>query len=250
MMSQGQLDALPRNTAVPIYQLIKDAVTDKIRAGDWVPGTRLPSENALAADLGVSRMTTHRALRELTQHGLLTRVHGVGTFVAEPPRQASLIELRDIAEEIAAQGQRHRAELCHLAEERAGRDLAARMEVAPGTTVFHAILVHYRDDLPIQLEDRHVNPLIGPDFLDVDFTAVTPTRYLLDRIRPDDVEHVVQAVMPDAETCDRLAIPPTEPCLRLLRRTWAGGHVATTVALTYPSSRYDLGARYAADHTR
>ena len=249
-MTEAHFEALPRNTAVPIYQLIKDAVADKIRAGDWLPGTRVPSENALAAELGVSRMTAHRALRELTQHGLLTRVHGVGTFVAEPPQQASLIELRDIADEIADQGRRHRAQLCHLAEEAAGRDLAARMEVAPGTAVFHAVLVHFRDEVPIQLEDRYVNPLIGPDFLDIDVTVETPTRYLLDRIRPDDVEHVVQAVMPDAETCDRLAMPPTEPCLRLLRRTWAGGHVATTVALLYPSSRYDLGVRYAADHTR
>ena len=87
-MTEAHFEALPRNTAVPIYQLIKDAVVDKIRAGEWLPGTRVPSENALAAELGVSRMTAHRALRELTQHGLLTRVHGVGTFVAEPPQQA------------------------------------------------------------------------------------------------------------------------------------------------------------------
>ncbi len=246
----GHLDALPNKAATPIYQLIKDAILARIRSGDWAPGTRVPSENALAAELGVSRMTAHRALRELTEHGHLTRVHGVGTFVAEPPRQASLIELRDIADEIAAQGRRHHAQVCHLGEERADDDVAARMEVAPATPLYRVVIVHHQDDVPIQLEDRYVNPAFGPGFLDTDFSVTTPTRYLLDRSRPDELEHIVQAVMPDADACRHLAIAPGEPCLRLLRRTWGAATVVTSVSLLYPSSRYDLGARYAADTIR
>ena len=47
--------------------------------------------------LDVSRMTINRALRELTQEGLIKRVHGLGSFVAETPRHASLIELQEQA---------------------------------------------------------------------------------------------------------------------------------------------------------
>ncbi len=244
------IGALPQNAAAPIYQRLKDTVVAKIRSGEWGPGTRVPSENALSEDLGISRMTAHRALRELTQDGHLTRVHGVGTFVAEQPLHASLIEVQDIADEIAARGRRHSAVVHLQREEPAKGEIAAAMEIAPGCPVFHVALIHHQDDMPVQLEDRIVNPEVGRDFLHQDFTAMTPTRFLLDRVHPDELEHIVRAIMPDADACDRLAIGPDEPCLRLRRRTWSDGHVVTAATLLYPGSRYDLGARYAADRYR
>ena len=55
-------------------------------------------------DLNISRMTINRALRELKDEGYLSRVHGVGTFVRELPHQASLIELKNIADEVHERG--------------------------------------------------------------------------------------------------------------------------------------------------
>lgn len=250
-MSGGALDtALARNTSRPIYQQIKDAIIAKIRAGEWLPGEKLPSENALVEELGVSRMTVSRALRELAQHGHLERVHGVGTFIAEPMRHASLLQIRNIAEEIRASGRTHRADLRLLREERATRFVARRMQLTPGASVFHAVLVHYQDEEPIQIEDRHVNPAVAPAFMQAGFPAITPTEYLVNLFRPDEMEHVVQATLPNREACRRLGIDATEPCLRLLRRTWKDGHVVTTVSMLYPGSRYDLVARYATDDYR
>jgi GntR family histidine utilization transcriptional repressor len=241
------LSALPRDTARPLYQQIKDAILDKVRSGVWLPGERLPSENKLVSELGVSRMTITRALRELTEQGHLQRVHGVGTFVARPQRHASLIELRNIADEIRERGMLYRAEVLRLEQTECDAALADSMESAPGAAVFHIELVHYQDRQPIQLEDRYVNPEMAPGFLAADFERVTPTQYLIDRIRPEEMEHIVQATLPDPVSCRHLGIPDNEPCLRLLRRTWSRGRVVTAVSLLYPSSRYDLGARYATD---
>lgn len=238
------LSPLPRNTARPFYQQIKDSILENIRSGEWSAGEKMPSENKLVDQLGVSRMTVNRALRELTQQGHLKRVHGVGTFVAEPVRHASLVELKDIAEEIRGQGRTHRAEVRHLGAEKAGKETAARMELEPGARVFRVTLVHFQDELPIQLEDRFVNPAHAPGFMKADFSAATPTQYLIALFRPDEMEHVVQAIMPDAQTCKLLAIARSEPCLRLLRRTWKDAQVVTTASLLYPGSRYDLVARY------
>jgi DNA-binding GntR family transcriptional regulator len=47
-------------------------------------------------------MTINRALRELTDEGLLVRLQGVGTFVAEPKGQSALFEVRSIADEITS----------------------------------------------------------------------------------------------------------------------------------------------------
>ncbi|MGB0846790.1 MAG: histidine utilization repressor [Thiolinea sp.] len=235
---------LPDDSSLPIYQRIKDAIQSKIDNGSWPPGTQIPSENQLAADLNVSRMTINRPFRELAAAGILKRVHGLGTFVAEPPRHASLIELRSIAEEIAAQGKTHRAEILLLEETEADADIAERFTLPPGEQLFHIIVIHFQDEIPIQLEDRYVHPTLVPDFMQVDFTQVTPTDYLVSQIVPDEIEHIVQAILPDALLVEQLSIAANEPCLRLQRRTWKHGQVVTNAYMTYPSSRYDLGARY------
>jgi GntR family histidine utilization transcriptional repressor len=105
--------------------------------------------------------------------------------------------------------------------------------------------VHYQDDLPIQLESRCVNPAVMPNFMAQDFNRITPTAYLLEQFKPDEMEHRVSAVMPDSEVCELLAMQTGQPCLQLIRRTWHRQQVVTHVTFSYPGDRYDLGARYA-----
>ena len=64
----------------PPYARVKQYLKDALEAGRWAPGTQMPSEADLVAQFGVSRMTVHRALRELQDAGLITRLQGVGTF--------------------------------------------------------------------------------------------------------------------------------------------------------------------------
>lgn len=235
---------LQGNASLPMYQRIKMTIQHKIREGEWSPGTQIPSENQLAANLNVSRMTITRPFRELAAEGVLKKVHGLGTFVAEVPQHASLIELRSIATEIKAQGKNHRAEVLLLEELPATVCAAQRLGVPVGERLFHIVVIHFQDEVPIQVEDRYVFPALLPEFMQVDFTKITPTEYLVSKIKPDEMEHIVQAIMPDELLVARLLIPESEPCLRLKRRTWKGNTVVTSVYLTYPSSRYDLCARY------
>lgn len=243
-MNQKPLSHLDKDTALPLYQQIKNEIRDKIQQQSWPPGKRVPSENELVENLGVSRMTVHRALRELTHEGLLERVHGLGTFVAEPARHASLITLQDIAEEVRNRGLTHHCKVLGLKSIKASSSIARLMEVKHGTTLYHLRAVHFQEDLPIQFEDRMVNPRMAPDFVKQDFTAHTATEYLVGLIKPDEMEHIVQAVLPDKRVSTALKIEAEEPCLRLLRRTWKDQTVVTRVALIYPGSRYDLVERY------
>ena len=103
--------------------------------------------------LGVSRMTINRALRELTIEGMLTRVQGVGTFVATAKPQAALFEVRNIAEEIAERGHQHRAEVLTLKAEPAPENIAATFGLKPGTKVFHSVLLHRENELTDNKED-------------------------------------------------------------------------------------------------
>jgi GntR family histidine utilization transcriptional repressor len=238
-------DDISKASPEPIYQQIKQTIQRRIESGDWIAGQKLPSENDLVAALDVSRMTINRALRELTQQGLIKRVHGLGSFVAEAPRHASLIELQDIALEIAQQGKRHSAQVLDLKAVGAATDIAAQMDLPAGERIYYLRAVHRQDDLPIQLESRYVNPSLMPGFIDQDFSVMTSTAYLLQQFKPDEMEHRVRAIVPDPAVRDLLALRQGEPCLQLSRRTWSNGQVVTYVILTYPGDRYELGARYA-----
>lgn len=238
-------DLISKSAPEPIYQQIKKTIQQRIASGEWRAGQKLPSENELVAVLGVSRMTINRALRELTQAGLITRVHGLGSFVAEMPRHASLIELQDIAQEITQSGKLHSSKVLSLQTIAAAPAVAAQMELAEQSPVYHLQAVHYQGNLSIQLESRFVNPRLMPEFLSQDFTRTTATAYLLQQFKPDEMEHRVRAILPDAETCSLLALAPERPCLQLTRRTWKDVDVVTYVVLTYPGDYYELGARYA-----
>lgn len=238
----------------PLYRRVKTHVLDSIAAGALKPGDRVPSEHELVAAFGISRMTANRALRELTAEGYLTRIAGLGTFVAAPKPLGTVLEVRPIAEEIAARGGRHQAVLLRLAREPAPEPVAAAFGLPPGTPLFHSVLLHRENGRPLQLEDRWVLPLLAPAYLQQDFPAVTPSEYLLATVPLQEAEHLVEAVIPGEEVRRALEMAAGEPCLLLRRRTWSGGgaggegaRVASVADLWFPGSRYRLGGRFRPD---
>jgi GntR family histidine utilization transcriptional repressor len=238
--------ALPQGGAPqPLYRRIKAQILRNIRSGDWPAGHRIPSENAFVDELGISRMTVNRALRELARDGWLSRVPGVGTFVRDMPRQTSLIDIMSIADEIRARGGTHACTLVSLRTLTARAELAESFEGAAGMELFHIVAVHSEDGMPVQLEERFVNPAVAPDFLAQDFAATTPTEYLLSVAPVERLEHVVRAIMPSGTQQKLLQIPAAEPCLAVHRRSWSRGRVAAYAALIYPSSRYELRGAWA-----
>ena len=212
--------------------------------GSWRIGQLLPSEHELCRDFGVSRMTVNRAMRELAAENLVRRVPGLGTFVAEPVAVSSLVEIRSIAAEIAARGHRHQARV-QVLEQVVRQDAAALgFEIAPGATLFHSAIVHLEDDLPIQFEDKLVDPAAAPEYLRQNFAEVTPNEYL-SRVAPlREVEHAVQAVHAPAEIAVQLAMPTNVPCLLVVRRTWSGEKLATLSHLYHPGNAFRLTGRF------
>ncbi len=200
-----------------LFQQVKGFIVGKIESGEWPPETRIPSESELIKLMSVSRMTVHRALRELAVDGYLVRHPGVGTFVSVPRTQSALFTIRPISEEISRRGAAHTAELQLLAEEPATREVAAALGLQPDVPVYHSVIVHMADGLPVELEDRYVNPAVAPDFLCKDFTRTTPSHYLFQVGPLTKAEHIFQAVIarsphPDAsQDGGGRALPAPQP---------------------------------------
>ncbi|AIO66743.1 histidine utilization repressor [Burkholderia oklahomensis] len=224
--------------STPAYQEIKDFILDRIHAGEWAEGDQVPSENELAREFKVARMTVNRALRELTAEQVLTRIQGAGTFVARPKYESTLVAIRSISDEIAARGHKHHARVLDLVTMKADEGLADEMQVPLNTRLFRSVMLHYENDEPVQLEERWVNPAVAADYADQDFSTITPNQYLM-RVAPlQRVEYRIEAAMPDRTMREELEMSETEPCLVLHRRTWSQGVVASVVNLWHPGSRY------------
>jgi GntR family histidine utilization transcriptional repressor len=222
---------------------IKRFVVGKIESGVWPEGHHVPSESELAEGFGTARMTVHSALKDLAARGILLRRPGAGTRVAPRVPQSTLLEVRNIHDEINGRGHRHTAKVHLLEQTSCDLGTATELEVSPGSLVYHSVIVHNENDRPIQLEDRYVSPAFAPAYLRQDFTHVTPNEYLMSVGPLDEAEHVIQSLMPDRAMQSLLKMPAGDSVLHVRRRTWSGGIVVSSVRLIHPGSRYSLFSR-------
>lgn len=232
------------NTTKPRYQQLKDLIIQRISSGDLQPSDRVPSENELVESMSVSRMTANRALRELNDEGYVDRVAGRGTFVSDFRSQSHLLEVHNIADEIRLRGHVHSSRVVRQSLQRARGEVAKALHIRQGTGVFHLSIVHFENEIPIQLEDRHVLASFAPDCLEQDFVAVTPSAYLTSIAPLQEAEQSVRASMPNGAVRKHLEIDDKEATLVVIRRTWSNGRPVTFARLHHPGSRYELTGHY------
>ncbi len=236
--------------AKPRYQQLKEEIIGRISRGELKPSDRVPSENELVGTAGVSRMTANRVLRELNDEGYVERIAGRGTFVADFKAVSHVLEVRNIADEIARRGHRHSSDVLRLAADRAGDEVAAALGIPAQEGVFHVLIVHRENGAPIQLEDRYVLTAFAPDTLEQDFRAITPGAYLSGISPLQEAEHTVRAAMPDEPVRKSLRMGAHEPCLLVIRRTFAHGRAVSFARLYHPGNRFELKGHYTPPGTR
>ncbi len=224
------------------YSVIKQFICEKIESGQWLEHSKVPSENELAEQFSVSRMTARRALQELTEQGLLVRSQGSGTFVATFKSQSSLLEIRNIADEIHDRGHQYHAEQLALKAVEVNEEIAILLALKAGDSAYFSSVLHFENNLPIQLEQRFVNPELVANYLKQDFTQVTPHEYLSSEAPLTEATHEVEAVLASEETGRLLAISDITPCLQVKRRTWSSQGVVSLAILTSPGNKYRLGS--------
>lgn len=234
----------------PRYQQLKDLIIQRISTGELRPNDRVPSENELVEAQSVSRMTANRALRELNHEGYVKRIAGRGTFVSDFRSQSHVLEVQNIADEIAGRGRTHSSQVLRQSHQRARGEIAKALHVDQGVSVFHLLLVHFENEVPIQIEDRHVLADFAPACLEQDFERVTPSAYLTSVAPLQEAEQVVRAQSPNAAVRERLQMDDDEPSLVVIRRTWSKGRPVTFSRLHHPGNRYELAGHYVPPGTR
>jgi GntR family transcriptional regulator, histidine utilization repressor len=226
------------------FQIIKNHVLEQIHCGAWKEGDMIPGEEALAKTFGLSRMTANRAIRELSDEQVVERKQGSGTYVAQQKYQSTLVEIRNIADEITARGHVHSAEMHLLERCKAGSSMARTFGLNANHAVYHSVVVHFENNIAIQVEERFVNPKVAPDYLNQDFSTLTPNAYLMKVAPLQSVSFEIEARIPPDDISNMLQMPPREPCLLLHRQTHSMGKVASIANMWHPASRYRFAGNF------
>jgi GntR family histidine utilization transcriptional repressor len=234
---------LPRAGSAP-YARVKLHLKEGLASGRWPPGALMPSETELVAAFGVSRMTVNRALRELQAEGLVQRTQGVGTFAAQLHKVSSTLTIHDLHDEIVSRGHHYAAQVHLQRGEPAPAALAAQLDVATGSTVYHTLIVHLENGVPLQCEDRYVNPAAAPRYLQADFTRKTPTRELFESTALWRAQYSIEAARATAQEAALLGVAADAPCLIMVRRTFTRAAPITIARLVHPGALYALHGEF------
>jgi GntR family histidine utilization transcriptional repressor len=220
---------------------IKSKLLEQIENGQLMPGDKVPSENQLAEAFSVSRMTARRALTDLVTEGILLRSQGLGTFVGDHRPMSSMLEIKSINEEISQRGHAYSNKMISIETIIASEQQSALLDVKRQSELFHSKIVHMENAVPVQLEDRLVNPLWAPDYLRQNFRQITANQYLSKVAPLTQADHSIEAILPQAEVAELLNISSHQPCLQVSRRTYSAKGVVSYALLTHPGNRYRMG---------
>ena len=152
---------------IPLYHQLRQALRDRIAAGEWRPGDQVPTLRELCQLYGVSRITAIQALGALAHEGVLARKQGKGTFVAEPKIEHGPVRLLSFTEDIARRGHMPGSRILKLARIPASQTIAARLELAPGDAVVLLRRLRLTDGRPMGVQNAYLPDDLFPGLAEI-----------------------------------------------------------------------------------
>lgn len=133
-----------------LYFEVVDFLLEDIKSGQYPPGSKLPSEDQLAREFSVSRVTVREALRVLEEDGWITRRHGSGTFVLDKraiPIQtlSSIVSISTIFKRAGLEDRFTKVELKKIS---ANQRIAEKLQISSGQEVWEVERVRTIGDQP------------------------------------------------------------------------------------------------------
>jgi GntR family transcriptional regulator len=235
--------SLDRQSVVPLYYQIQQHILQGIRVGRFKPGTPLPSEEAIAKQLRVSRMTARQALKSLCSLGVADRQRGKGTFVSQVKLEKNVRQVLSFSEEMEARGSKPRSKVISFEVVSAGEEAAEALGLEPGDKVTRLRRVRLADSLPMGVETTCLPVQLCPDLLGRFDPRGSLYRMLSDvyKIHIVKADEVVEAGLATSEEARLLKISKGSPVLLFTRTAYVQSrHAVEYVKSTFRGDRYKI----------
>lgn len=143
---------------------VKNYLYKYIRSVDLNGNTKLPPENEISSNLGVSRVTVRRALDELEREGMVLRIHGRGTFINPEAVsiQINLMPGEEFCRLIKSCGYKASFEIVEIRKVRANEEIAVKLQLQPDEEIFEVEKLYMADGHPALISiDRFASSMVG-----------------------------------------------------------------------------------------
>lgn len=152
-----------KNSHIPIYVQIEEALKQRIFLGEYDIGEAIPSERDLSDSFGVSRMTVRQAITNLVSNGMLYREKGRGTFVSTPKLEQPLNGLTGFTEDMRARGLTPSSKILKFEVQIPPFDVARELLLEEGEEVYFMVRIRNADNKPMAIERTYIPVSIFPD---------------------------------------------------------------------------------------
>lgn len=209
---------IDRNSPLPLYFQLKEILLENIQSGAWKPGEKIPTEETIQNEYGLSRTTVRQAMQALEQSGQVTRQAGRGTFVRIAKVQEGTEPYAQTITEINPSGVDLSFKIISTNWIPAPQDIATLLQIAPGTNVFCLRRLRLANQCPI----GHTISFFVENFyenLDLSRAETGGSMNFIRNVNLDryTVERIVEAVMPSQEDMHLLDMEKTVPALMITR---------------------------------
>lgn len=157
----------------PIYLQLREVVRTKIEEGEYAPGMAIPSENSLADQYGINRLTVRNAIDALVHEGLLLRVQGKGVFVVGDKVERDLDTLGGFTQTMHDKKRTPRIKVISKSLRKAGASLGSTLGIDPDENVYYIKRICYADDAPFSLEEVYIPYSVVPKLEGIDLSVFT-----------------------------------------------------------------------------
>lgn len=207
--------------AKPLWQAVADSILDQIASGEFQVNERLPSESDLCKIYAVGRNTVRHALSDLVNKGILSTVHGVGTFVADARMIKTAEYLYGFTQEMELGGHDITSQVLEAKIIPADPYLTRHLGVQLGAEVVFLYRVRMMEGEPAAIERAYLPHEHCPGILNHDFSTQSLYRILSEvyNRRPDHAEQEIEASLATEEVARLLMLKTPAVVLVFHRET-------------------------------
>ena len=159
---------LDKTSSVPLYEQLRKALLEAITSGKLSAGTKLPTEEELCAQFGISRPVARQAYNMLIEEGFVERMRGRGTFVHSRALRFLNKQL-SFAAEMGILNLEHRTEVLRAEWVSYTPELFARLKQERWDRCYHLVRMRYVSGKPFVLVENYVPESVFPGIDAYDF---------------------------------------------------------------------------------
>jgi len=239
---------LLEQTPLPLYHQVKEELRARIVANEFAPGVALPTEEQICAEYRVSRITVRRALDELIGEGMITKRHGIGSFVAERKDEIRAVRLVGSLSEFLATAEALSTRLISVATVDPPEEVFLALALKQKQTVTRVQILASLESRPVGFLNIYVSNEVGEL---IDLASFKASEVLIRRIERILAKHIVRAEQTIGAgiagpiACRFLGLRPDAPTLKVKRVYYdRSGQAIEVVLVDYHPDRYQFNVEF------